>query len=429
MKNSKYNIYRHKNDDLFIYNTMSGGVLHLNQEYHEKFKKISADSSYEEQFPDLVENLIKGRMLVPEDVDETEAVIIQSNILRFSEKVYTLTIAPTMKCNFVCPYCYEVNKVYPQMEQNLVEKVKELFKRIKENHEYLSVAWYGGEPLLGFDIIQELSKEAINLFGEKYIASIVTNGYLLSSDIISQLEKLCIKQMQITLDGPPEIHNKRRKLPNGGDTFFVILNNIKKMVELSPDTKVTIRVNIDKENVSHVDKILSYLDDYGLRERVGFYLAPVDNINDTCNSSICFNNTEFAKEQLKFVEENLKRGYNYLHFPHANLGICGAVSPNSYVIDAIGDIYKCWDDVARTEHKIGNIMDDKIPMNKNLTKWLSYDVREDEECMNCVYLPVCMGGCPNQRIKGKKKCLPIKENAEEYIRLIYDLSKESISRK
>jgi len=74
-------------------------------------------------------------------------------------------------------------------------------------------------------------------------------------------------------------------------------------------------------------------------------------------------------------------------------------------------------------------MDDKIPMNKNLTKWLSYDVREDEECMNCVYLPVCMGGCPNQRIKGKKKCLPIKENAEEYIRLIYDLSKESISRK
>lgn len=213
---------------LFIYNTMSGGVLHLNQEYHEKFKKISADFSYEEQFPDLVENLIKGRMLVPEDVDETEAVIIQSNILRFSEKVYTLTIAPTMKCNFVCPYCYEVNKVYPQMEQNLVEKVKELFKRIKENHEYLSVAWYGGEPLLGFDIIQELSKEAINLFGEKYIASIITNGYLLSSDIISQLEKLCIKQMQITLDGPPEIHNKRRKLPNGGDTFFVILNNIKK---------------------------------------------------------------------------------------------------------------------------------------------------------------------------------------------------------
>lgn len=424
MSVSKFNIYRESEEELFIYNTLSGGILHLNSEYKSKFEKLQKDPFYEEKVPDLVENLKKGKMLVPEDINEVEMVIAQSNILRYSDKVYSLTIAPTMKCNFVCPYCYEKNKVYPQMEQKVIDKMKLLFNDIKETHPYFSVAWYGGEPLLAFDIVKELSEEAIKLFGDNYMASIVTNGYLLSESIINQLENLHIRQMQITLDGPPEIHNLRRKLPNGNDTFFVILNNIKRVVEMTSQVKVTIRVNTDKENITHVDEILSYLEDYGIREKVGFYLAPIDNINDTCNGSICFNNTEFAKEQLRFVKENLNRGYNYLYFPHANLGICGAVSSNSYVIDAIGDIYKCWDDVAQTEKKLGNIIENRISMNRNLTRWISYDIRDDEECMNCPYLPVCMGGCPNQRMNGKKRCMPIKENAEEYIGLLYELSQK-----
>lgn len=376
------------------------------------------------EFPDLVENLKKGQMLIPKTFDENAIILTQSNMMRFTDRMYTLTLTPTMKCNFVCPYCYEINKTYPKMERELINRLKLLFEEAKENHEYLSVAWYGGEPLLGYDIIRELSQEAIKFFGEKYFASVVTNGYLLNDEIINGLESLHIKQMQITLDGPPEIHNSRRKLPSGGDTFFVILKNIKRVIELAPNVKISIRANTDKENMKYIDQVLDYLEEYELTDHVGFYLAPVDNINETCNTAVCFNNTEFAKEQLKFIEKNLKKGYNFLYLPQVNFGMCGAVSASSFVIDAVGDIFKCWDDVAQPEQKIGNILEDKIQLNENLTKWLSYDIREDKECMNCSYLPVCMGGCPNYRLKNKgRKCMPIKENARELIRVLYEVSK------
>lgn len=427
MKLSKFNIYRECDGEIFIYNTLSGGILHLNQEYSVKFNKIRRDLEYPIEFEDLIKNLEKDQMLIPDSLDESEAVIMHSNIQRYSSSVYTLTIAPTMKCNFVCPYCYEANKIYPQMNKEIIDKIKELFRKAKNNHKYLSVAWYGGEPLLAFDIIEELSQEAIQVFGEDYCASIVTNGYLLNDKIIKKLESLKIMKMQITLDGPPEIHNKRRKLPNGEDTFFVILNSIKRVIELSPNTEVVIRVNTDKENIGYVDEIIGYLEQFGIEKSVGFYLAPVDNINETCNGSECFNNTEFAEEQLNFIERNLKKGYNFLHLPQANLGVCGAVCNDNYVIDSCGDIYNCWDDISRKEEKIGNIMEEHIPLIKNLTKWLNYDIREDKECIDCSYLPVCMGGCPNYRMKNKgKKCIPIKENIDEVIRVLYEISKRKV---
>lgn len=248
----------------------------------------------------------------------------------------------------------------------------------------------------------------------------------MNDDIIKQLEKLHIYDIQITLDGPPRIHNVRRKLPNGEDTFFVILNNIKRLVTLSPNTNVSIRVNTDKQNIPYINEILDYLEDYGIRERVGLYLAPVDNVNNTCNGSLCFSNAEFAKEQIKFIKSNLKRGYNYINLPHTNIGICGAVAANNYVIDAVGDMYKCWDEVACPKQKLGNILDEQISYNKNLTKWVNYDIHKNQECMDCPYLPLCMGGCPNYSIKNKtKKCLPIKENSKDLIDLLYSLSQEN----
>ena len=91
------------------------------------------------------------------------------------------------------------------------------------------MVWYGGEPLLAFDIIKDLMEEVYRNFDKEYVSSgIVSNGYLLSERTVLEMKDYNINNIQITIDGPPEIHNKRRKLPTGEDTFFVILNNLKK---------------------------------------------------------------------------------------------------------------------------------------------------------------------------------------------------------
>lgn len=420
MKESKFNVFKYRENGMLIYNTYSGNVLYLNKTYSEKYQKAKAKKFKDENFSDLIENLKKGRMIIPDTVNENELILATNKIARFSNTIQRYTIAPTMKCNFRCPYCYEKGVDYKTMDRKTIDAVKKLFKKDKEISKKLFITWYGGEPLLNFDIIEELSIEAIALFGKNYTASMVTNGYLLTPEIADKLCDLKIMNLQITIDGPPDIHNTRRKLPNGNDTFFVILENIKNLLNITQEITITIRINTDKTNIDRVDEVIQYLEHYNIKDKVGFYLAPVDNINGTCNAAECFNTYEFAREQINFIQRNIDKTLQLAHLPQRNISMCGAVANNSYVIDAQGDLYKCWNEIGNRENSIGSVFDTSIDLNKNLTRWLVYDIINDTECMNCKFLPLCMGGCPDFKIQGnEKKCSPIKENAEEMIELLY----------
>lgn len=276
-------------------------------------------------------------------------------------------------------------------------------------------------------------KLSINVFGSKNVHSnMISNGYLLNEHALKTLKELSIDHIQITIDGPPDIHNQRRCLPNKSDTFFVIFENIKKATQIYPELRISVRVNIDKTNVENIDEILHYLQSYELLNKIDLYIAPVTNINNTCNSSTCFNVQEFALEQLDFMKRNESKDCSFVSLPSRNTFMCGAVSSNSWLIDANGDLYKCWDDVGDLSETVGNIQNInsvQLYSNPNLIKWLNYSIKEDEECMKCPYLPLCMGGCPNYRIKThKKNCNPIKNNAKQLVHLIYDIEQKKVIR-
>lgn len=102
---SKFNVVLGVNEGTLIMNTRSGGILLLNQEYTEKLRGIQ-ESKYVDA-EDLVDELRRGGMLIEDDRDEHAELILQSRAVRFSNTSLGLTIAPTMACNFCCPYCYE----------------------------------------------------------------------------------------------------------------------------------------------------------------------------------------------------------------------------------------------------------------------------------------------------------------------------------
>ena len=220
-------------------------------------------------------------MIVDENFgDETEKIFLENKIARFGGNSIGLTITPTMACNFRCPYCYEKGREHVTMDKETVKKVKEYFKKLKENYHHVGITWYGGEPLLAFTIIEELMESIYENFKHECVTSgAITNGYLLTEDVVKRMKELNISSVQITIDGPPELHNKRRMLPSGEDTFFVILNNMNKALEVYQELKISIRVNVDKSNISGVDEIIKYLKEYNLLNRIHLYLAPVPNIN------------------------------------------------------------------------------------------------------------------------------------------------------
>lgn len=423
MKLSRFNVVNKHSNYLLIYNTLTSSVLKLVDPYMSNFIS-SLELGDGGLMSELEENLSKGKMIVDDDLDELEYISVINNIGRFSNDQYSLTIAPTLKCNFECPYCYEKGIDNPTMSDEVVEKTKILIEELSKVNNALQIAWYGGEPLLAFDIIKDLSQQAINQFEDRYSASIVTNGYLLTEEKVKCFEELRIRFIQITIDGPPDIHNRMRKLPNGKDTFHVILKNITTAFEINPNIQIVIRVNTDKNNIDRTDEILDHLSKYGLSKKVGLYLAPIDNVNNTCNAPDCFACDEFAEEQMKFISRNFKKGYNYLNLPKSNISICGAVSYNSLVVDPSGDLYKCWDNIGNTDYVAGNIFEGIYP-NNNYLKWLAYNPLDDQECQCCSYLPICMGGCPHKRIKlDRKTCVPIKFCQEEALELLHNIKKQ-----
>lgn len=404
-----------------MYNTLSSGILYLNKDYYKSYEDLKNGKNCKK---DLFDELEKGYMIIDSEIDEVNSISVISKLMRFSDETLSLTIAPTSNCNFKCPYCYESGIEYHTMSNYIMNKTVDFVKENFVRSNYLSICWYGGEPLLAIKEIEYLTiklKEKLNLNNTNYSALMVTNGYLLDDKMVSKLLSLDIHRIQITIDGPPEIHNKRRILKNNKGTFDKILTNI---INASEKLDIVIRVNVDKTNINRVSEIIQILKINNIYDKVGFYISSVNDINDVIETpNNCLSMKEFSDEEANFYIENSLNDLNLINIPSPNFGICCAVNNNSYVIDPLGDLYKCWDDIGRNSRKIGNI-NDGIIMNSVYTQYMNYNEIDNEECKDCNLLPICMGGCPYYKLKNNKnECHSMKYNVDKIINLVINKRK------
>lgn len=161
----------------------------------------------------------KGNYIVHDDMDELKLLKYRNYNGKFSSGALGLVIAPTLACNFACPYCYETPKA-GLMDKKVQDSLIEMIEENAKNKNNISITWYGGEPLLAKEMIFDFSQRAIEICERenvKYSAYIVTNGYLIDEETIENMKKAKITGAQITVDGPPSIHNKRRILKNSDE--------------------------------------------------------------------------------------------------------------------------------------------------------------------------------------------------------------------
>lgn len=424
-KLSNFNVYKEDNASLTIYNTLSSGILELDTKRKKEFLQYANNN--ECLTDELLHNLIKGRMLINVEDNELAYIDLISKASRLGGQGFGLTIAPTLECNFICPYCYEKGHRYNTMTEDILEGTIKFIHQNMIGKNELHISWYGGEPLLAIDMIEKITKSIVE-HKYNYFATMVSNGYLLTKAMAQKLKELNISNIQITIDGPESIHNQRRILKSGEGSYQQILNNIVESCEI---INTTIRVNVDKDNIHLVDKLLDDLDTKNLQGKIKMYLAPIDNINDVCNGEKCFTSEEFAKEQMRFYNKHHNRGYVFIDVPLPRPGICGAVNLFSYVVDPLGDLYKCWDNIGHKNEKVGNISK-PIKIEGKLLKWLSHDCLTDHDCRECKVLPVCMGGCPNKAItfgSEGKNCDHLKYVSDDYLSLIKKSAQQSQTNK
>jgi uncharacterized protein len=417
MRQSYYNFIYHNilNDtnDSVIYNARTGALAVIERE------KLSAIDRFKDGDEEAIDKDFQNQLeecgfVIADTYDEKATIKFNMLRSRFNAANLFLTIAPTMACNFRCIYCFEKGQYRNEiMSDETLNMTLEFIKNQISHIEHLNIAWYGGEPLLAIKQIESLSEKILNMCrinNVEYTSTIITNGYLLDCNIANTLKNCGIKNIQITIDGPKDIHDIRRPLLNGRGTFDVIMDNILKTYGILP---IIVRVNTDLENKDSISDITSFLKSHSLMKHVTVYLGHILPGNDSYEGSKCMTDEVYSKFNLKFMVDNsIPLGYIY---PSPKTNYCAADHVNGYVIDADGRLYKCWSDIGRSDRSIGMLGQEKIAFEKAY-KYLLYDPTIDEQCSECKYLPVCMGSCPFNRVSNFSVCTQQKYTLGEYLK-------------
>ena len=412
MKVSKYNHFIPFSEEQSIaYNARTNALALISNEKLAIYKQfVEHGNSINDS--DFVSDLMRGSFLMTDEIDELDLVRLNMLRGRYATNALSFTVVPTSACNFNCIYCYEKKSIgHDFMSEAVQDAVVSALEARKDCTQVFSVTWYGGEPLLALPIIEKLSTRFMDICEQsqiKYSAKIITNGYLLTKEVLETLNRLSVDFIQVTLDGGPEQHNKRRPLTNGGETFWEILKNLKDGHDLLP--RVALRINIDSENVDSGEQIKSYLDTHGLSDKVTPYFGRTRNDNDCYSDDKCINSCDFAEIEFDFayeVEQSKSKGAVY--YPDVKSFFCCADRINSFVISPSGALYKCWVDIGNTDKCVGDIANPFKNINNTFLDYMLFDPTMVSQCKDCNILPICMGGCPFQRVeRGDQECFRYK---------------------
>lgn len=401
LKESLYNHYvrfgQDENEPLLLFNALSCALIEI----------TDPDFSLQKIIEDGDENTIKmmkeGNFLIDDESNELDYLQYLSTKSRFGRTALSLTILPTLDCNFACTYCYEEHKKIA-MNNEMIEKIVHIVEQACKNGiTSFFVEWYGGEPLLEIDTIQKLSETFMKLTKEHnipYEAGMVSNGYLLNQENVKQLSAWKVKKIQITLDGPPKYHNKTRKHASDKDTFYPILNGVKLASEYMP---VALRINATKTNIESLDELLHILVKNKIHTmNVSPYLGFIKATTKACKSSSgsCLTDEEFVLNNSEFIKKIDNLGFQNYSYPTPSFRLCGAVSENSFVIAPNGNLFKCWETIGMDSEVVGNIADNtmKPEHQNNFLKWLLFDPFRNQYCTKCNLFPICFGGCPSDHV-------------------------------
>lgn len=395
----------------------------------------SGDCSH---LPDaLKKEFIKSGVILSEDDDVFfNRLKFSSYLTRFSKNSLRLTIAPTMACNFKCVYCYEGSRVKEAvMSEEVVQGIIDYVK--KSGCQSLHITWYGGEPLCAWNKILDINKRIEELNLKEFTQNIVTNGSLLDEEKINFMYEKKFKTIQITLDGNEENHNKNRPMKNGQNSFQTIMSKLDLLYSIYKKTgthlQVNIRVNISEENLTSFPEVYKIIND---KYSGYFYTYPAfvtKSADNDCMTSTCLTFEKEAEYILKLSK--VDKINTYTLYPQRNKIVgCGAQLLNTYVIDPSGDMFKCWEDIGKTERSVGNVLTgQKDKCNINYEFIMASTAFENELCKDCLFMYSCMGGCAYFRNMNKKAnkvinptCALIKNNPEEFLETYFELQKNEI---
>ena len=193
---------------------------------------------------------------------------------RESTNQLRVTVLTTLQCNFACDYCIQgdhgdYNKHAHKMSMETAAELADWAERRMDALKPSSfvLTFFGGEPLLNLPVMYYLAERlhaAAEARGASQLINVITNGLLLTPEIVAKLKPFGLNGVKITLDGDKDTHDRMRPLRGGQGTFDRIVKNIR---AIAGQCRIAIGGNFDADSVDSYPALLDFLKEQDFAKR------------------------------------------------------------------------------------------------------------------------------------------------------------------
>ena len=413
--------------EVFLMNTFTDAQLIVSRDVVDLLDRVDGYDPATEIERQTLEQLAANGFLVSDRAKEREDLKTFFREVREGTETLKITVLTTLQCNFACDYCIQgdhgdYNKTAAKMSIDMAERLGGWVESRLDTlaPERLVLTFFGGEPLLNMPVVYYLAErlhEACGARGVQILINIITNGLLLTREMVERLNPLGLSGIKITLDGDREAHNVARPLRGGQGTFDKIIANVRAVADL---TRIAVGGNFEMETADSYPALLDFLaaQDFAprlakvafkpvIREKTAAAVkgmipltvvgAEGKPLNGACMTSAgsgvsrACDSCDVVDEKMSFLrEETKKRGFSTADGVH--MGPCEIHKGHAHTIGPDGSLFACpgfaGDALQSTGHIDGRQDAYRTTALANFEKLAPWEM-----CNDCAFIPVCAGGC------------------------------------
>lgn len=436
-------IHQYKNNGYNIVLDVNSGMVHVVDDLAYDIIAMYESHSKEDIIAAMIEKYSKPeykKLILTEDLpnedttDDIEILMQQINEVLddvaqmkkdgslFSEDIYedyikdfkqrstvvkALCLHIAHDCNLACQYCFagkgEYNGDRSLMSYEVGRQALDFLIANSGNRRNLEVDFFGGEPLMNFQVVKDLVKygrEQEKIHNKKFRFTLTTNGLLLNDEVM-EFANQEISNVVLSIDGRKEVNDRMRPSRNGKGSYDIIIPKFQKLAESRNQTNYYVRGTFTHNNLDFSEDV-KHLADLGFKQiSVEPVVAPEEESYAITSEDLPYIFEQY--DQLaKFMIERQKegRGFNFFHFmidlsggPCVAKRLSGCGSGTEYLaVTPWGDLYPCHQFVGNTDFLMGNVFEG-IKNTKLQEEFKHCNVYSKEKCRKCFAKFYCSGGC------------------------------------
>ena len=378
--------------ETLVYNTFSGGSVVVGSDWLAASQAAGGTVAADDFDPALADADL-GVLVESRAAEEREFHAWLRKLKEDTGSISAL-VSTSYACNLACTYCVQDDVLTGRTMTPAIadETVRFLAGRVEAlRPRALEITFIGGEPLLHPHLVERIARglhEACAAAGTRFAFQIITNGVLMTPEVIRPLVALGLAGVQVSIDGDECTHGITRPDKRGRNTFAQTWANVLACLDLVP---VGIQGSYTDENLHGFVPLLARLVKDGVDPdrvpRIKFKPAlaglgtPLDSGVDSCTWSN-------AKPEVQLALGDAVRAFGYRTHDHLDLGPCAIHQQNHWSIGPEGLIYKCPGFVGRPEWATGSVSTGLTDKHRRLSVLAS-----TRECGGCTWRPACAGGC------------------------------------